>query len=426
MSDLLAGISPVARRHLRRNYAMGVLNGVAYRVAETMLDSSLVLSWFVSQLTASSFLVGLIAPIRNGGWFLPQLLISGYVQRQERKLPLYWLCGTVRVISLGLLTLSVWLLGPRQTGLLLVAFFVLITVFSLGEGFSGVSFLDIVAKTIPSRRRGSFFAIRSFLGGVLALGSSLWVRYVLDERSGLAFPSNFGLLFGASLVFVTIGVAGFSLVVEPLEPTDPQVVPLGRQLAQAWACVRRDRNFARLILVRALLILGTGLSAPFYIVYAKNVLNAPASSVGSYLLALTLASIASNLFWGRVSDRYGNRLVILLSAVIGLAVPCSALLAGQLRSLALLFIPFALEGIYQGSIMVGHVGFVLDIAPPAERPLYIGFINTALGVVSLALSFSGVVVGLVGYLWLFAISGLFLVAGLIVAWGLRDPRRDAG
>ena len=68
-------INTTAQRHLRRNFSFGVLNGVFLNLFSALLDPSLVLSWFVSQLTTSNFLIGLIMPIRHGCWFLPQLVI---------------------------------------------------------------------------------------------------------------------------------------------------------------------------------------------------------------------------------------------------------------------------------------------------------------------------------------------------------------
>jgi len=57
-------LNPTAQKHYRRNFAMGVINAAAFQVAETMIDSSLVLTWFLSQLTTSNLLIGLPAPIR--------------------------------------------------------------------------------------------------------------------------------------------------------------------------------------------------------------------------------------------------------------------------------------------------------------------------------------------------------------------------
>ena len=98
----------------RRNFWLGVTNGVFYAAAEALTDPSLVLTYFTSLLTSSKFLVGLVAPIRIGGWFLPQLLVSGYVQRQERKLQIYSRLGIPRALAWGLMVLALWFVrDPR-------------------------------------------------------------------------------------------------------------------------------------------------------------------------------------------------------------------------------------------------------------------------------------------------------------------------
>jgi len=53
-------INATAQRHLKRNFSLGVLNGAFFNFFSALQDPSLVLSWFVSQLTTSNFLIGLI------------------------------------------------------------------------------------------------------------------------------------------------------------------------------------------------------------------------------------------------------------------------------------------------------------------------------------------------------------------------------
>lgn len=77
--------STTARRHLRRNFSLGLVNGALFNLSASLLDPSLVLTWLASQLTSSNFLIGLVMPMNQGGWFLPQLLISGYLQGRKRK-----------------------------------------------------------------------------------------------------------------------------------------------------------------------------------------------------------------------------------------------------------------------------------------------------------------------------------------------------
>ena len=65
--------------HLRRNFALGVVNGALYIVAESLIDPALVLTWFLARLSASNLLIGLVVPLRDAGWFLPQLFAAHYL-----------------------------------------------------------------------------------------------------------------------------------------------------------------------------------------------------------------------------------------------------------------------------------------------------------------------------------------------------------
>ena len=424
-------INTTARRHLRRNFSFGVLNGVFFNLYSALLDPSLVLSWFVSQLTTSNFLIGLIVPIQNGGWFLPQLVMSSYLQRRQRKLPFYARMAGVRAVIWGLMTLAIFLI--EDPTVLLVVFFTLLTASSLGAGLSGLCFVDFVAKAIPPTRRGAFFAWRLFLGGLLALGGSLLVRYILDERRGFAFPDNYAILFLLSFFALCAGLGSFVLVVEPLEPVNEERISLARQVRRALDLPRRDKNFRRFLTMR-LLLMGAEIAAPFYIVYAKQALSVPVSMVGVYLTGTTLASFASNLLWGRISDRRGNKLLLALSNSLGLFIPLTALaivplanLWPGLRELApgLFALVFVLSGGFKSGSMIGNMNFLLEIAPADNRPLYIGFTNTIMGIALLATSVGGLIVDLVGFTVLFSLALAFYALALLSTLRLQEPRGGA-
>src|SRR5512141_2630796 len=73
--------------HLRRNFFLGVFNGAMFNFAETLMSVDTVLTWFVQQLGGSYFLIGLVGPMRDAGWFLPQLFISHRLQRERLEMP---------------------------------------------------------------------------------------------------------------------------------------------------------------------------------------------------------------------------------------------------------------------------------------------------------------------------------------------------
>ena len=404
----------------RRNFWLGVGNGTLFAGAEALTDPALVLTYFTSLLTDSKFLVGLVAPIRIGGWFLPQLLVSEFIQRQERKVRVYAFVGVFRAVSWGLMLPLLWFVRGRAT--LLGLFMALLIVNSLAAGWAGLSFMDVVGKVVPVHRRGAFFGARRLLGGMLALAASGVVGWVLSEKTGLAFPHNFALLFGLSLVGISIAIFVFSRVDEPLEPVVAHHLGVSAQIQRARRLLRQDRPYRRLLLTRMLMVIAD-MVIPFYVVFAGEVLSAPASLVGVYLSTRTLAALLTNLWAGRLSDQRGNRRLLLVACLIGLAAPAMALLFGRWHSPAICFtIVFALSGMYSTASWIAHTSFLLEISPAGDRPIYLGTANTLVGMAILASSGGGALVDWLGFDALFGLALAALLLAMGMAARIRDPR----
>lgn len=407
---------------------MGIANGALYTLAETLIDPALVLTWFLSRLSASNVLIGLVVPLRDAGWFIPQLFAARYQSRLPYKLPTYSIVAFTR--SLAWMAMAVILLTQHDPAILIAGFFIPYAFNSLASGLAGVPFMDIVAKTIPARQLGSFFGTRMFLGGALGIAGSLIVRLALSEQLGQPFPTNVGQLMAIAAFFAVAGLLAFSLVIEPRSEAENTEGSLVAHLGRAAQLPRQDRNFKMFITARVVLMLAQ-MGTPFFAVYASRELGAGAEMVSVYLAAYTTTFLLSNIVWSRLSERRGNCLVIRLSASMGLGMALMAWLASPLnRALALgtaapwLFVlVFALSGAFQSAINLAGNSLILEMAPPHDRALYVGLTNTVLGVALLSTALGGVIVDAVGYRGLFLITiGLF-AGGLWATILLHDPRR---
>jgi hypothetical protein len=403
----------------RRNFTLGVANGTLIRLFDTLAHPSLVLTWFVAQLGASPLIIGLLVPIANGGWFLPQLLMSGAVHRMPRKMWLYRVASLVRVALWAIMVALVFVVGSGYPRVLLVLFLLLYSAFCFGAGVSGLPWLEVIAKAVPARRRGPFFAWRDFTGGLLAIGGSLLVRYVLDERYGPSFPYNFGWLLLLGGVAAALAYLSFSLIVEPLEEAIGSA-PRSNSLRAAWTVAGRDRNSRLFVLVRVVALSST-ICTPFYTLFAHERLGAPVAMAGTYVGAFTLALIGSTLLWGRISERFGNRIVVWWCGLLAIPAPLLTLLLGSRMSYAAFTAVFALLGVVQTGTDIGFLSLGFDLAPAAERPLYLGLLNTVLGVVSFALVVGGWIVTRWGLETVFGISLGFAVLWLVLVGALREP-----
>ncbi|RLC69398.1 MAG: hypothetical protein DRI81_20510 [Chloroflexi bacterium] len=420
----------IPQREVRRSFALGVFNGAVFRLAEALIDPPLVLTWFVSQLTTSNLLTGLVAPLGNACWFLPQIFVSARIQRMERKMPSYTLAAVIRTVAWIALAAAVWLLDDPL--LLLIGFFVLYAVARLSAGLAGLAFFDVMAKTIPARRRGSFFAWRQFLGGVLGLGAG-WVVKIVLTHPALPFPRDHAILFFLYCAAMIPGLAAFIIIREPSGAVVSEPVTVGKQLRRAGNLMRADGVYRRYLLARIALLLA-GIAVPFYGVYAKGVLGAPEGMVGVYLTTRIGSQLLCNLPWGHLSDRRGNQLVLRLrslgsggTALLALAlVGLMELLQLEGTWLPYLAIPlFILDGAIRPSQVLSGSNFLLELVPETERPLYLGFSNTLMGVVVLISGLGGLVVDVVGFAGLFAASLTLCLIGYWLATELPEPR-EAG
>jgi MFS family permease len=380
-------------------------------------------------------LIGLLPAITSGGWYLPQLIIASRVHHLPRKMPWYIGAGVIRVLAMLLLGLLTLLLAA-QPGWLLLSFFALYTIYCLCGGVGGIPWLEVVGKTIPPRRRGAFFGQRAFWGGVLALGVSFFVSFLLDEGqwpgSPVGFPFNFAILFGLAAVAVAVAIGCWSLVREPAERRTGPRLTIREEIRRGPQIVREDRNYRSFLFARVLLAF-SAVGDPFYVVYARERLHAPAATVGLYLAALTISGIASNLVWTPLTDRAsprgmmrGSTLAVLAPPLAALVLPPLLLVVGGGPSdwgylgfgLVFVLICFA-----SGAGRVIKNNLLLDIAPAAERPTYIGFLNTVLGLATLVPIAGGSLVDWVGFEPVFALAaGLGLLA-FGASFGLSAVRR---
>lgn len=404
----------------KRNFTLTALNGIFFNFASAFLSDTTVLPVFISNLTSSRILVGLAGSLERASWPLPQVIVAPFAERSERKKPLYIHTALLRFFSLLALSVVAFAVGRIDNSLFLLLFFIIFAIFSLSGGVAGPAFMDIVAKTIPARMRGSLWAIRISVGSGFAVLGGLIVRYLLRSFS---FPSNYGAIFLASTGLVAVGLVLFSFVEEPVQPVAAQRKGLKQHLAEGRLIFREDSNYRGLVQIR-LLIGVLFMATPFYVVYARELVGVEESSVGLLLAAQMLGLMLSNILWGNIANRLGSRLVLMGTALTGIVPPLGALACpffspGQWHFAALFFF----IGVSGAGLRLGYSTFLLDIAPPLKRLTYIGFINTTIAPVLFLPTLGGMIVDTISYTPLFSIAALASGLALYRSTLLTEPRR---
>jgi MFS family permease len=405
------------RKHLRHNIAVNLGDGAGFGLGWGFGSIGTIIPLFVSHLTSSALLIGLIPSIHIVGWQLPQLFMANTVTRLRRYKPLVMLMTIherVPFLGLGLVALFLGVLGTR---LALVLTFLLLTWQGLGAGFTANPWQTMIAKIIPPDWRGTFFGVQSSVVNILISVAAVTAGYILDRVQA---PLNFSLCFFLTIVGMSISFFFLGLTREPLD--DEKVIP--EHLPTPWkgglAILRRDRNFSAYLVIRLLSQFAT-MGSAFYIVYGLRRFGMSDLTAGFLTAALTLTSTVANTAMGWLGDRLGHRTMLIVGSV---AAGLSSLLAWGAPSIGWLYPVFMLSGLSGVAYWTNGMAITVEFGNEETRPIYIGLSNTLVAPFAiLAPLIGGLIAQNASFQTTFIVSA---VSGLVIAVLLfllvRDPR----
>lgn len=206
--------------------------------------------------------------------------------------------------------------------------------------------------------------------------------------------------------------------------------------------LHEEPNYRWLLVIRVLNRFNF-LCFAFYVPYGVERLGAGNMS-GVFVGSMAASRLLSSLLWGRMSDRRGNRLCLMLSAGCFCLGPAAALLAPRLPSvfeLSLPFVPVPLDlrllaylgalcfaGLALEGQVIGLNAFMLESAPADRRPSYVAFLNTVTFPLTFLPALAGLVVGR-SAARLDALFAFVAFSGVLTAAAgrrLTEVREDAG
>jgi MFS transporter, DHA1 family, tetracycline resistance protein len=128
-------------------------------------------------------------------------------------------------------------------------------------------------------------------------------------------------------------------------------------------------------------LIGFGIIVPLIPSYSEH-FGAPGFVIGLIFASFSAMQFVSSPIWGRLSDRYGRRPVLLIStagaAVSYVLFARSTGLESHTAALWLMVVSRVFAGICGGNITVAQA-YIADITPPAERSKKMGLVGMAFG-----------------------------------------------
>lgn len=411
---LCKDIPDAACKHLPRNYFAYLASNIISKLADELSSARLVLPWLFSALGAPIGLVGFIVPLREAGVLLPQLFVSEYLRKKERR-KYAWMAGGA---FSGLCLLAVGGITPLLPSALAgyLSLFLLLA-YSLGRGVCSVSAKDVIGKTVSKKRRGTLMGYSAGISSALVLALGLWLT-VSKERGADTIPFLLILLAGG-LWFLS--VACFSRVIEEAGATEGARSPIAA-IRENFKLLTEDRTFRHYLLARALL-LSVALSPPFYTLLAKEGSDST-STLGWLILAGGIAGTVGGPIWGKFSD-YSSRMTMslasLASGIFGIAVALAYWLDDSkwIQSPLAQAILFFIVSVFYAGVRLGRKTYLVDMVS-GDKSAYVAIGNTLIGLALLVMGSLGLFAEAFGPSGAIGILGAVSVLASLVSWRLRE------
>jgi MFS family permease len=360
---------------------------------------------------------------------LPQLFAARQLGDKPYKKPYVVAAAGISRFLILVLAIVIGLTDAEPRAWLVLLAMLLFTAFWAGDGIGSVAWFDLLSKTIPPRRRGRLTGVGQAISGVFGFLAGFAVEWMLSPH-GPSFPQNYALLFLIGFGFLTVSTIAIASIVEPKGVSARDVPSWREYMPQIWAVLRDDAVFRRYIIARQFYNLHM-LAAPFYMTYALDRLGLPAQVAGRYTSIGVIGTVLSAFLFTWLNERRGTKLTIQADIGFAILLPLSALvippLIPDIHWLAWVYgLVFFMMNAATSGIMPGWLAYMLEVAPEAERPAYVGLTNTLNGVTMLFSALGGLILAWTdnNYGLLFAIT----LVGTAIAWpltlGMPEPRGE--
>jgi MFS family permease len=407
------------QKNFRYNLTVNLLDGGFFGFALGFASFITVIPLFVSQMTDSALLIGLVPAIHNVGWQFPQLLTAGWVSRAKRIKPLVlWTTIHERIPFLGLAAVA-WFLPNLGTRAALALTFILLIWQGFGGGFTANAWTSLMTKIMPANLHGTFFGAQmaafTALEGISAVAAGL----ILDRLDG---PLDFTLCFLAASVSFLISVLFLSFTREHDGAPRPIIDKPEGFWIESQRILKSNWNFVAFLMMRSLSQFAA-MAFSFYIVYVVWIFKVSEVQAGYLTGVFLMSSILANLVLGRLADRWSPRVVMIIGA---LAASLSASIALVAPSASWFYLSLVLTSVAIVAIWTLPLPLTVQFGTEEERPYYIGLSSTITAPATLlAPVLGGWLADTVSFQATFTVSiicGLLMAA--MLAFVVKDPPRE--
>jgi MFS family permease len=414
-------LNPDVVKHFKRNYFANLMDAGFWFLGDSFAAAYTIMPVFMSTLTDSPILIGLIPALEGAGWFLPQLFLARFLEDKNRRLPIVLKLGFLDRIPFLFLAVGALLIPKVNKGVAVALVLIIYAIKTFSSGFVALPWQELIATVIPVSHRGRYWGSSLVLGKLMGMVGAAMTGFLLIS---IAYPTNYAYMFGLGFICVSISFAFLTLNIEP--EIERSISPDNKNLSlwkRMGKILSADKNFLKFLINRGLVFLSF-MGLGFITVYGIQQFHLPLSHSAYFTIVMLVAEVIGFGIWGYMGDKNGYKNVLELSSLI-LALGLFSLLF--VKSIWGLYLAFGVVSLAHSGEYLADQNIAMEFGAEADRPTYIGMSKTLTGPFLLvAPVIGGGLVKLFGYQSMFLFALMFSISAFVmIKFFVAEPRNLA-
>jgi len=283
----------------------------------------------------------------------------------------------------------------------------LIALFSAGIGHP--SWFSWIGDVVDDKFRGRWFSKRATITSFSIIIFAILSSLILNYAKNIGYEK-----IGFVVLFSVAFIARFSTVWVIKRQYEPKIKKNKKNEYKLKNFIKEfnKTNFGKFVAFRTILSFAKGITASLFSIYLLRNLGFNYVTFMAIMLSGTLFSVITLNMWGKISDKYGNYRIIVISTFL---IPLTPLLWTLSTSkIYLFFIPAIIGGIAWTGFIMASGNFIYDNVSKEKRASAISYFNLFTGTSALLGGFlSAYLLKIINFSFISPIIILFIVGTIL-------------
>ncbi|MBI4895090.1 MAG: MFS transporter [Candidatus Aenigmarchaeota archaeon] len=314
------------------------------------------ISPYAISLGATNKEIGLLGVLQSLGSALGQIPGARLVSMMSRKA--IWTMSYTLSRLLWIPILLIAIIPIYQVLLLMIIVFTICFL----NGIRNPAWSSLMGDIVPPNRRGEYFGKRNMITGIAGLLTTV--------ASGIMLVVfGFGILFFLSIIIGLFAVYFFLKIYEPPVKSEFHYKhSFSFSIKDIAFSMKMHSNFVWFTIYMCIVSFAIAISSPFYTVYMIKNLDIGYIWYAVLITINALIAILSQPYWGKFSDKYGDRVILIITSIMICFIPLFWMFATTVEHLILIHI---FDGFMFGGWTLVTFNFLLSSTPENKRAGYI-------------------------------------------------------